>query len=192
MKTHGIVLLSALALSGTALAGHKDGHSQGQGPKPSINVENICTVEPENAAGEAGIFLKVESTYEDVSGDFDDPDAAPPAVVSTKEIKAQQFLKKEKPPKKKYWTQVGATNRLLEQVVYINLCESNPLSLEARALNASIQVTVDGRNFNGRCDDNPDNNVYDPDTGKLLEEYDESIVLPPVDEKGDPVGCPPP
>ena len=29
-------------------------------------------------------------------------------------------------------------------------------------------------------------------TGKVLEEYDESIVLPPVDENGDPVGCPAP
>jgi hypothetical protein len=191
MKIQGIVVLSALALSSATFAGNEDGHGRGQGPKFSINVENICTVELKNAAGHDGIFLKVVSTYKDVSGDFDDPDSAPEADVSVKVIEAQQFLKGEEPPKKKYWTQVGGTNTSLDKTVYIDLCDSSPLSPAAKALNASIQVTVDDRIFNSRCDDDPDNNVYDPDTGKVLEEYDESIVLPPVDEDGNPINCPP-
>ena len=69
MKTYGkvtgmIATLAALTVSGIALAKHEPGH--GNGPKLSIDVENLCEVVFSNGE-EDGIFLRVETTVDDTS-----------------------------------------------------------------------------------------------------------------------------
>lgn len=197
MKTYGkvtgiVAAIAALAVSGIALANHEEGHDKGQGPGPkaSVNVTNTCTVVADDCMGcRPDHILRVSTEIVDAS---DDPPGAGAAPVDSKTVKGLQRIENPDRGKKVIWTYVGAVvpSDTIPNPVDIHLCEMPTLSNGAKALNAEVQVEVGGRIFLGKCDDDPSNNVYDPDTGKLLEEYDESIVLP-VDENGDPISCDP-
>ena len=186
MKTHGkvaniVAALAALAVSGTALAGHKDGHSNGQGPKLSIDVENLCEVVYNNGV-EDGIFLRVETTVDDTSDDNNDT----PAEATKKVIQGVQLVKSPTPPKKNSWVKVGPESDSLDPVVYLNLCSENRLSNDAKALNASVQVWVGDRNFMSRCD-NPFLEGDDLDGDPTTDEVDQSRI--DLDEFDPPLSC---
>ena len=186
MKTYGkvaniVAALAALAVSGTALASHKDGHSNGQGPKLSIDVENLCEVVYSNGVQD-GIFLKVTTTVDDTSDDNNDT----PAEATTKVIQGVQLVKSSTPPKKNSWIDVGPEEDSLNDVVYLNLCSENPLSNKAKALNASIQVAVGERYFMSRCG-NPFLVGDDLDGDPTTDEVDQSRI--DLDEFDPPLSC---
>lgn len=156
MKTNGnvariVAALAAVAVSGVALADHKPGHSKGNGagPKPSVDVENLCELLVPAEDDVVNPTLRVTTTVTDTSDDNNDG----PAVVSQKLVEGLQFVRSAVPPKKKEWKRVGAPDNTLDLVVDIDLCEGVPLANDARALNASVQVWVGDRNFMSRCDD---------------------------------------
>lgn len=155
MKIHGNIArltaaLAAIAVSGVALGDHKPGHGMGNGPgpRPSVDVENLCELLVPGEDDVANPTLRVTTTVTDTSDDNNEG----PAVVSQKSVVAQQFVQNAKPPKKKEWKPVGAPDTKLDSVVEINLCDGIPLSNDAKAVNASVQVWVGDRNFMSRCD----------------------------------------
>ena len=188
MKIQRIVVLSALTLSSATFAGHEDGHGRGQGPKLSVNVTNTCEVVADTCTDcWPDHVLLVTTVIENASGD---PDVVGEVSPDSKTVKGKQRIENPGKGKKLVWTDVGMVEQsdTIPNPVEIHLCQQPTLSSSAKALNAEVTVEVGGRVFYSRCDDDPENNVYDPDTGKLLEEYDESIVLP-VDEYGDRIIC---
>lgn len=182
MKTKGIVVLSALALSGVAMAGHKDGHNQGQGPKSSVDVENVCDLLVPGEDDVDVLTLRVTTTITDTSDDNN----VEPAVVASKRVEGLQFVRRDAPPKKKDWLTVGAVDYSPGSVVDINLCQGEPLSDDATSLNASVQVIVDGRSFNSRCD-NPFLPGDDID-GDGTDDVDQSRI--DLDDYDPRPGCP--
>ena len=148
-QSMGIAALAALAVSGPALAGHKEGHEKGQGPKLSVDVENLCELLVPGIDDVDVLTLRVTTTVTDTSDDNNEI----PAAATTKVVQAQQFVRKDSPPKKKEWMPVGSPGYSLDEQVDFNLCDGVPLSDNATSLNASVQVVVDGRSFNSRCDD---------------------------------------
>jgi hypothetical protein len=195
MKSHGkvtrsVATLVALAASSIAFANHEEGHGnkQGPGPKLSVNVTNTCTVVADTCTGCWPDHVLLVTT--EIKNASDDPEVLGEVTPDKKTVGGQQRIKNLGKGKKLIWTDVGMVEQsdTIPNPVEIHLCQQPTLSPNAKALNAEVTVEVGGRVFYSRCDDNPDNNVYDPDTGKLLEEFDESIVLP-VDEDGDPISC---
>ena len=188
MKTYGkvtgmIATLAALAVSGIALANHEEGHDkrQGPGPRTSIDVVNLCEPVQENAEGQEGEFLKVTSTITNETGDgVEDPLTI---EVSQVQVAGLQFVKSQEPPKKKEWKPVGTVDSTpdakltidpddsADYVAYLDICGSDeyPLSEYATALNASVQIMIDMRNFVGQCDD-PLLDGDDPDPNDGIEE----------------------
>jgi hypothetical protein len=197
MKTHGkvatsIAALAALAVSGIALADHSPGHSKEKtkGPKSSVNITNTCYLSVDNmtSSGVPDHVLKVTTLIEDASDDN-----STGFTVDSKEVAGEQSVKSSEPPKKQVWKSVGDSQQdpVNADQFNIHLCELPVLLDDAKALNASVQVEVDGRFFLGRCDDNPDTNCErDDGTEYVCEEEDESIILP-VDEYGEPISCAP-
>jgi hypothetical protein len=205
MKTYGkvatiVAALAALALSGTALAKHKEGHDKGngQGPKSSIEVVNLCEPVQKNGMDEEGKFLMVKSTITNETGDGVDE----PLTISQVSVGGLQFVKSEEPPKKKEWKEVGpleyTDNAGLEippfeskdYITYLDICGSDkyPLSENATALNAEVQIMIDDRNFVGKCDDDEKNNNYDAN-GNLI--YDPELDESRIDIEDYPwLGCP--
>lgn len=195
MKTYGkvtgvLAVLAAVAVSGTALAGHKDGHDKGQGPKSSVNITNTCVLEADNmtTSGVPNHVLKVTTLIEDASDDnslgFN---------VESKTVSGEQSVKPSEPPRKQQWAEVGVAMQDPNNPdqVNIRLCQVPLLRDDATALNASVQVKVDGRVFLSRCDDDPETVCYRDDGSEYVcEEKDESIILP-VDQYGDPISCEP-
>ncbi len=194
MKTYGkvtgiVAVLAAVAVSGTALAKHKDGHDKGQGPKSSVNITNTCVLEADNmtTSGVPNHVLKVTTVIEDASDDN-----STGFNVDSKTVVGEQSVKSSEPPKKQEWKDVGvaAQDPDIADQVNIKLCQVPLLRNDAKALNASVWVEVDGRMFLSRCDDDPDTFCGLDENGEkiICEEFDESIVLP-VDEFGDPISC---
>jgi hypothetical protein len=146
-----IAAMASLIASGAAVADHKPGHTKGNGgsPKLSVDVENLCELLVPGVNDVTSPTLKVTTTVTDTSDDNN----VDPAVVTQKHVDAVQFVQKAKPPKKKEWKPVGAPDNSLDSVVEINLCDGVPLSDDAKAVNASVQVSVGDRNFMSRCDD---------------------------------------
>jgi hypothetical protein len=186
MKTYGkvigiIVSLAALAVSGTALAKHKDGHDTGQGPGPrtSIDVVNLCEPVPQDADDMPGVFLRVTSTITNETGDGVE---TPVEIdVSQVQIRGLQFVRNPNPPKKKTWVTAGSVHSIpdaglsilpdesADYVAYINLCASDAIREDATSLNAEIQIMIDDRSFAGQCDD-PLLEGDDPDPTDGIEE----------------------
>lgn len=195
MKTHGIVAhtvagVVALALSGIAIADHKPGHdkgnAQGPGPNTSIEVVNLCEPAQENA-GEQGKFLRVTSTITNETGDGVE---APVEIgVSQVQVAGFQFVQNPAPPKKKTWIPAGSVvstpdaalsilpGESKDYVVHLELCGSDPVLADATALNAEVQIMIDGRNFAGQCD-NPvlEGDDPDPDDGIAQDINDQSRI----------------
>lgn len=195
MKTYGrvtgiVAAIAALAVSGIALANHEEGHDKGQGPKSSVNITNTCVLEADNmtTSGVPNHVLKVTTVFEDASDNN-----SMGFNVDSKTVKGEQLVKSSEPPRKAKWDDVGEATQDPNNVdqVNIRLCQVPRLENDAKALNASVQVEVDGRFYLSRCDDDPDTVCYrDDGTEYVCEEEDESIVLP-VDEFGDPISCDP-
>ena len=175
-----VAAVTALAVSGTVVAKHEPDHSNGKGPKSSIEITNTCSViaDTSGAVEPPRHVLEVVTKIKDASDD------------DTKgyEIKmmgavGQQLVKSTTPPKKASWGEVGATNapEVSEgQLTFeILLCDGKHwLNDDASALNATVQVmTVDGASVLSRCDDN-----------WMTEDVDESIILP-VDADDNPISC---
>jgi hypothetical protein len=173
MKTNGNVArltaaLAAIAVSGIALADHNPGHSKkkkkdltGQPvSKFSVKLENLCVPD------EANNKLIVYSTVTNGTSGITDP-----VQIDQIHVQALQLVPNPDNPKKKLWDSVGTVDSKPNpqpsidpgaSEVYtatIDLCASDPLRDDAKALNAQVQVMIDGRNFVANCDD------PDPDDG---------------------------
>ena len=185
MKIHGrvtqiVAAIAALAVSGIALAKHEPDHSNGKGPKSSIEITNTCTViadtsgDVEPPAHKLQVVTDIKDTSDDDRNGY---------MIDTTSAAGQQLVKGTKPPKKASWGDLGTTSPpVIEEdklTFEILLCNGyHKLNDDASALNATVQVkTVDGANVIGRCDDND-----------MTEDKDESIVLP-VDSQGKRISC---
>ena len=190
MKTHGrvagiIVALAAIAVSGIALADHTPGHSKKKQKDPtgqpvskfSVTLVNLCVLDRENR------LLRVESTITNETSGITDP-------VEISQIRANglQLVPRADHPKKKTWDTVGTVyNKANPQpsiapgvsetyIGTIDLCGSDPLRDGAKALNAQVQVMIDGRNFVANCDDpDPDDGI---DQAKISLEGDAALQCP--------------
>ena len=188
MKTYGkvtgmVAVLAAIAVSGTALAKHEEGHNNGKGPKVSIDITNICKLGDGSEGNEVPEnILRVTTTVEDVS---DDPRNE--IEVSTVSVNGMQFVEPVAPPKKDKWTDVGEDTLVstddpddytLVYVHDIDICQDPALQEGAKALNAHVQVMLpDGRNFMRMCDDDESNNVYDDEENLIYDPaLDESRI----------------
>jgi hypothetical protein len=173
MKTYGkvtgtVAALVAIAVSGIALADHNPGHSKKKEKDPtgkpvskfSIKLENLCVPD------EAGNRLIVKSTITNGTSGISDP-----VQVSEIHVQGLQLVPNPENPKKKLWDTVGVVDNNPNPgisidpgafTIYeasIDLCASDALRDDAKALNAQVQVIVDGRNYVANCDD------PDPDDG---------------------------
>ena len=185
MKTQGkvaivVATVAAMAVSGIALAEHSPGHGKdkdkgtGPGSNKSIEVVNLCEPVRKDGDDKDGVFLRVTSTITNETGDG----VVEPLTIAVSQVGvgALQFVKSDEPPKKKYWDPVGAVHSTPdagleidplesdEYIVYLDICgsETHPLSENATALNAEVQIMIDDRNFVGQCDD-PQLDGDDPD-----------------------------
>lgn len=184
MKRHGrvtgiVAALAAVAVSGIALADHNPGHSKkkpkdGTGQpvsKFSIKLQNLCV--PDEGANK----LIVHSTITNGTSGITDP-----VQIETIQVNGLQLVPNPDHPRKKLWDSVGTVDTKSDPEptidpgateVYtasIDLCMSDPLRGDAKALNAQVQVMIDGRNFVANCDDpDPDDGI---DQAKIsLEDY---------------------
>jgi hypothetical protein len=186
MKTYGkvahiVAAVAALGVSGITLAKHEPGHSNGKGPKSSIEITNTCTLDVDNDTmyGIPDHKLKVVTDIKDASDDNSED-----YQIKMKGAQGHQLVKSTTPPKKANWDPLGRTTLTKntdEQLIFeIHLCdrENDPLEPEVTALNATVQVmTENGANVESRCDDN-----------ETTEDVDESIVVP-EDSDGNPISC---
>ncbi len=184
MKTHGTVArltaaLVAIAVSGIALADHNPGHSKQKPKDPtgkpvskfSIKLQNLCV------PNEADNTLTVYSTVTNGTSGITEP-----VQIAQIHVQGLQLVPSPDNPRKKLWDTVGTLDIKTNpeptiepgaSEVYaatIDLCASDALRDDAKALNAQVQVMVDGRNFVANCDDpDPDDGI---DQAKIrLEDY---------------------
>ncbi len=184
MKTNGrvtgvVAALAAIAVSGIALADHNPGHSKQKPKDPagkpvskfSIKLENLCVPD------EAGNKLTVYSTITNGTSGITEP-----VQISQIHVQGLQLVPNPDNPRKKLWDTVGVVDNNANPgisidpgafTVYeasIDLCASDALRDDAKALNVQVQVMVDGRNFVANCDDpDPDDGI---DQAKIrLEDY---------------------
>jgi hypothetical protein len=173
-KTAPLALL-AVVLSGTAFAGHKDGHNPRGGDKGnlgSINAYNDCSIDP---------ILKALVVNTMISDDSDDTLGT---VAELGDITVHGKQKGKGP-----WQNLGASQSQQgdfgDNHTVILLCEG-ALDPKATVLNAEVEIEVlnakPGKTYSGRCDDNPLSSCTD-DYGVpyYCEEEDESIVDVPAD-----------
>ena len=184
MKIHGrvtgiIAALTAIAVSGVALADHNPGHSKQKPKDPpgppvskfSIKLQNLCVPD------EAGNRLIVKSTITNGTSGITDP-----VQIDQIQVQALQLVPNPDNSKKKLWDTVGVVDNndnpdisiqpgaSFEYVSPIDLCYSDPLRDDAKALNVQVQVMVDGRNYAANCDDpDPDDGINQAKIS--LEEY---------------------
>jgi hypothetical protein len=184
MKRHGrvtgiVAALAAVAVSGIALADHNPGHSK-EKPKDapgkpvskfSIKLQNLCV--PDEGANK----LTVYSTITNGTSGITDP-----VQIDQIQVQALQLVPNPDHPRKKLWDPVGTVDNnpspgiSIEpgaSTVYeapIDLCATYALREDAKALNAQVQIMIDGRNFVANCDDpDPDDGI---DQAKIrLEDY---------------------
>lgn len=175
MKTNGTVArltaaIVAIAVSGIALADHNPGHSKKKPKDPpgkpvskfSIDLENLCV--PDEFDNRLIVYSTITNTTSD--------DIVVPLEVDQIHVQGLQLVPNPDRPKKKLWDSVGVADNnpspgiSLEpgaSTVYeasLDLCGSDALRDDAKALNAQVQVMVDGRNFVANCDDpNPDDDI---------------------------------
>jgi hypothetical protein len=167
--------LLAVLLSGTAFAGHKDGHNPGGGDRGnygSINAYNDCSIDP---------YLKALVVNTMISDDSDDTLGT---VADIGDVTVQGRQKAKGP-----WQNLGApqtqTGDLGDNFTVILLCEGD-LDPKATVLNAEVDIEVlnakPGKTYSGRCDDNPLTSCTDEyDVPYYCEDEDESIVDVPED-----------
>lgn len=178
IKKAAPLALLAVVMSGSAFAGHKDGHDKGNpggndnGGFGSINAYNDCSIDPVLKA------LVVNTKI------YDDSDDTPGIYADLGDITVQGKQKGKGP-----WQPLGAPQSqqgdFSDNYTVILLCEGD-LDPKATVLNAEVDIVVKnakpGKTYSGRCDDNPMTYCED-DYGVpyVCEEKDESIVNVPED-----------
>ena len=163
-----VAAILALALmAGGAYA--EPGKGKGKGPRHSVDVFNLCTIVDNQLMIDSDI---IESSGDDPLFLVTEPTGA--AVTVTGFERGRQVV-----------DTIMVNPYVLESP--INLCPTLDGSKKIKVMIAlEFNVAGETRSYTSSCDDDPDNNVYDLETGDLI--YDEALDESSLD-KYMPIDC---